>query len=189
MAELKSIQVNGVDLAYVEAGTGEPVVLIHGLPNDYRVWGPQVAGLSGGYHVIAYSRRCAYPNKHDDGRDDGVAANADDLAALLESLPSKSAHLVGHSYGGFVALYCAHRHPELVRSMVLCEPAVTSLLTTNPRNPLSLISLLLRDGEGARALLHFANSTARPAQRALKEGDALRASKLFVDGLGGPGAF
>ena len=55
--EPAKIHVNGVDLHYISAGTGEPVILLHGGQGDYRSWEPLMADLSRYYRVISYSRR------------------------------------------------------------------------------------------------------------------------------------
>ncbi len=187
---MEAVRVNGVDLAYVEYGTGPTIVFVHGLPNDYRVWRGQVDSFPS-YHVVAYSRRCSYPNKYQgDARDDSVANNAADLAAFIEEMKWVPVHLVGHSYGGFISLLCAHNHPELVRSMVLCEPAVTSLLVKDPGSILSVVSGTLGNPSGALALRAFANTTVRPAQRLSSVGDPKKSVEVFVDGLvGRAGAF
>ena len=57
--------VAGTKLAYVEAGRGGPVLLVHGALSDYRYWEPQLAGGPDGVRVIAYSRRDFYPNASD----------------------------------------------------------------------------------------------------------------------------
>ena len=50
--------------------------------------------------------------------------DAEDLATLIGTLGLPAAHVVGHSYGAYVALLLALRHPEIVRSLVLSEPPV-----------------------------------------------------------------
>src|SRR5262245_48595971 len=56
--------VNGVELAYIERGQGEPVILIHGGSGDYRAWERQLSEFSASYRVIAYSQRYHYPNQN-----------------------------------------------------------------------------------------------------------------------------
>ena len=56
--------------------------------------------------------------------DYSAIVDADDLAALIRKLKLAPAHIVGVSYGAYVALFLAARHPELVRSLVLSEPPV-----------------------------------------------------------------
>lgn len=130
---VKTIRVNDVDLAYVEQGRGEPVVLIHGFLHDYRVWSAQISELSKHYRVIAYSMRYRWPNKTRDNHSDvSSSADKDDLAALIQALKLGRAHLVGHSGGAALALHVAHDHPELVSSMVLGEPGMAAMLAGNP---------------------------------------------------------
>jgi hypothetical protein len=59
---VKQVRVNGTELAYVEWGQGQPVVLVLGGVGDYRLWTSQMPALSTRYRVIAYSFRYHYPN-------------------------------------------------------------------------------------------------------------------------------
>ena len=125
--KVKTIRVNGVDLAYVEAGRGEPLVLVHGFMHDYRVWLKQVEGLSQRYRVIAYSRRYRYPNAPaPQDVDVTQKANISDLAAFIRALKLGRVHLAGHSAGARLIPLLAREHPDLVRSLILGEgPAPT----------------------------------------------------------------
>ena len=130
---LKHIHVNGVELAYVEKGEGEPVVLVHGLISDYRAWDRQIDELAKRYRVIAYSRRYHYPNPWTgDASDYSVDLHVHDLAALIQALDFGPVHLIGHSYGGRVATLVAISHPELVRTLVVAETGFVSLLKPGP---------------------------------------------------------
>lgn len=118
----KRIRVNGADLAYVEQGRGEPVVLIHGFLHDYRVWSGQLGALARRYRVIAYSQRYRYPfASAPEGADTSLAADIEDLAGLIQALKLGRAHLVGHSRGANLAMLFARKHPQLVRSLILGE--------------------------------------------------------------------
>ena len=103
--------------------------------NDFRVWQFQIESFAQKFHVVSYSRRYAYPNQWPgDGEDNNSTNNATDLAELIfKRLDLGPAHLVGHSYGALTALYMAYQHPELVRTLVLGEPPVMSLLENNSR--------------------------------------------------------
>lgn len=62
------------------------------------------------YHVIAYSRRLAQPNRNEMNYEmSTVENNSADLVGLIEELGVSPVHLVGHSYGGFAAAYCAQQ--------------------------------------------------------------------------------
>ncbi len=136
---IKEIGVNGTNLAYVEKGIGEPLVLLHGGVCDFRNWNEQIEEFSSDYRVIAYSRRFHHPNeKADDDSAYSRAAHASDLIEFLRVLDLKKAHLIGHSYGAAVALLAALQNPELVGSLVLGEPSpFPSLLNEEGRSLLS----------------------------------------------------
>jgi pimeloyl-ACP methyl ester carboxylesterase len=138
------IEVNGVKLHVEEIGTGPTVILVHGIPSDYRVWSPQVDVLSRHYRTISYSRRCACPNQFSDYASSTIEKNATDLEELIAWAGGGPAHLIGHSYGGPIIALCTLRHPELVRSLVLIEPHLPGMLV-DPRDPASGMALYMRN--------------------------------------------
>jgi pimeloyl-ACP methyl ester carboxylesterase len=109
---LKTVRVNGAELHYVDQGSGVPVVFVHGGLEDYREWHEQVEAFSKRYRAIAYSRRYNYPNLRvvPESRYSPIV-DADDLAALIKKLGLAPAHIVGHSYGAYVALFLAASYP------------------------------------------------------------------------------
>jgi non-heme chloroperoxidase len=123
--------VNGVELHYVERGSGVPVVLVHGSLVDYGYWqdSNQIEPLSQRFRVIAYSRRYNHPNRNAwTGDHHSALVEARDLAAFIDERGLEAVHLVGHSYGAYTALLYALEHPERVRSLVLGEPPLISWL-------------------------------------------------------------
>jgi pimeloyl-ACP methyl ester carboxylesterase/quercetin dioxygenase-like cupin family protein len=120
---------NGIELAYIERGQGQPVVLVHDTLGDYRSWAQQLTALSRNYRVIAYSRRYHYPN-HSNGkeRDYSYDINAKDLADFINGLNAGPVRLVGFGYGASVAGMVAAEHPELVKALVITEPGYEQLL-------------------------------------------------------------
>ncbi len=183
-----SIEANGLKLAYYERGKGQAVMFVHGTPADYRAWSLHVEAFAKRYRAISYSRRCSYPNKYvGDYEEDTIANNAEDLAALIEKLGAVPAHLIGHSYGAFIAIYCALKHPELVRTLVLAEPPAFTLIIEDPQNPLGLF---LKSPSTAIALIELANKSLIPAQQAIRRGDSKEAVRVFINGANGrEGAF
>src|SRR6266498_3519408 len=130
--QVKTIAVNGTNLAYLEQGQGPPLVLVHGTLVDYRYWTAQMDPFAERYRVIAVSLRHHYPNASTgDQSDYGPRVHAADVAALVRTVASGPVHLVGHSYGGLVALLLARDHPGLAQSLVLEEPARLAGLITN----------------------------------------------------------
>jgi pimeloyl-ACP methyl ester carboxylesterase len=181
---MPSIDVDGVSLYYERAGTGEPVLLSHGIPTDYRAWNAQVEEFSKRYSTVTYSRRYAAPNHRDgDVTDSTVAANAADLKGLIEKLGIAPVHLVGHSYGGFVAAYLAADHPDLVRSLVLVEPAIATLLVEDPNSSGQMFALLLGNPGVALSARRFQSGSLAPSLKALDSGKPEKAVQLNVDGI------
>jgi len=134
---------NGATLEYHEVGSGEPLVLVHGSASDYRTWGLQQPALAEHFRVISYSRRYHWPNDPiSDGADYSMDEQVGDLQALLHALDAGPAHLVGHSYGAFLALLVAVREPSLVRSLVLAEPPVLTLFVSNTPKLTELLKLM-----------------------------------------------
>jgi pimeloyl-ACP methyl ester carboxylesterase len=131
--QTRQLHVNGVDLSYLDQGTGAPVVFVHGAFLDLRFWQPQRQAIAQQYRFIAYTSRyhgtAAWP---DTGKDYSAATHAADLAAFLRQLNAGPVHLVGHSYGGLLATLVAVEHPELLRSLTLAEPGIGALLTDIP---------------------------------------------------------
>jgi pimeloyl-ACP methyl ester carboxylesterase len=121
---MDTVQIQDARLAFETAGTGDPVLLIHGalIADAYR---PLLVepSLVNSYHLIALHRR-GYAESSPPPQGFSVADQAADCTALLGRLNVQKAHLVGHSFGGAVALQVALDAPELVQSLVLLEPAL-----------------------------------------------------------------
>lgn len=170
--EVRRVSANGTELAYVEAGRGEPVVLVHGGLQDHRLWAGLLPRFAERHRVVAYSRRNHFPNAvSGDGAGD---VHGEDLAALVAALGLGRVHVVAHSSGAVAALFFAANHPEAVRSLALNEPPAAGLLAAMP--------------EG-QAVLREQGDRLAPAREAFVARDFDRAVRLFVDGVGGPGAF
>lgn len=106
-----------------EAGTGEPLLAIHGNLSNGAVWREQLALLPAGVRGLAPDLRGFGASERapvDATR--GVRDYVDDLVALLDALELEAAHLAGHSMGAAVALQLALDHPGRVRSIVLVAP-------------------------------------------------------------------
>ena len=121
---MSTATVNGIDLAYIEQGQGEPVLFVHGGAGDYRAWDQQMNAFGAGYRAIALSCRGYWPNpKLRPDKPVTLDTFADDLAQFVQALDAGPVHLVGHSSpGGFGSLRLASQHPELLRTLVLLEP-------------------------------------------------------------------
>jgi non-heme chloroperoxidase len=115
---------DGVELHYVERGRGHAVLFVHGTLGDYSTWDGQLGPFAQAYRAVAYSRRYNYPNTNKLRPKHSAVVEAEDLAALIKKLALGKVHVVGHSYGGYTALFLAVKHPDLVRTLTLAEPPV-----------------------------------------------------------------
>ncbi|MCU0444716.1 MAG: alpha/beta hydrolase [Microscillaceae bacterium] len=115
------VEINGAKIYYQTLGIGNgfPIVFIHGLANDCRVWQPQFEAFSSYFKPIVYDVR---------GFGQSTPAEphlaADDLKALLDELQIAQAHIIGVSMGGNIALNFAQCYPERVAKLVAVDADV-----------------------------------------------------------------
>lgn len=112
------VTVGDISMYYVEAGAGEPVLLIMGFGGDHVAWGLQMPALAGRYRTVAYDNRGVGQSSTPD-LPYTTAMMADDAAGLLDALDIDSAHVVSVSMGGMIAQELALRHPRRVRTLQL----------------------------------------------------------------------
>ncbi len=115
------MSVNGVELAYEEAGSGPPLLLIHAGIADRRMWDDTQGAFADRYRVIRPDLR----GYGETPLPDGPFVYAADMAELLRGLNASRAHVVGVSMGGSVAMDLALAHPELVDRLVLVAPGLS----------------------------------------------------------------
>lgn len=174
---MRQLRVNGIDLFYIEQGTGTPVVFVHGAWMDLRYWEPQQQAIAMQHRFMAYTLRyhgtASWP---DEGEHYSVATHTADLAAFIHRLNAGPVHLVGLSSGGRLAILVALQHPDLVRSLTVLEPPIDELLVDVSE------AQLVRD-EWRKAF--------EPIRTAALAGEAIQAAKLFFELANnqGPGAF
>jgi pimeloyl-ACP methyl ester carboxylesterase len=117
------IDVNGVQLHYVERGEGTPLVLLHG--NGSMIQDFEISGLidraARQYRVIAFDRPGFGHSKRPRGTAWTAAAQADLLRDALARIGVESAVVLGHSWGCSVAMALAQRHPASVKGLVLAS--------------------------------------------------------------------
>lgn len=106
-------------IAWREAGSGPPVIFLHGLGGTRTAWGPQLRGLADRYRCIAWDM----PGYGDSAPLEPLTYEgiAHSLVGLLDVLEIEQADLVGLSFGGMHALHTAINFPERVNRMVLAD--------------------------------------------------------------------
>jgi len=116
---MPKVSVNGLQLYYEIEGDGAPVVLIPGFAAGRWIWFKQSAALSRNFRVISFDPRGIAASDKPEGAQT-ISLLADDVAHLLQTAGIESAHIVGASFGGFVAQEFALKYPAMTRKLVLC---------------------------------------------------------------------
>jgi pimeloyl-ACP methyl ester carboxylesterase len=113
-----------VQIEFDDTGAGDPaLVFIHGWCCDRSYFAPQVDHFSPSHRVVAVDQRGHGKSQPAADGDYSVAAFAADAAELIESLGLDRPVVIGHSLGGVVSLALAASRPELVRGVVMVDPA------------------------------------------------------------------
>ncbi|HEX6421989.1 MAG TPA: alpha/beta fold hydrolase [Acidimicrobiales bacterium] len=116
---MDSVEVGGLRITYERAGSGPPLVLLHGYVSDGETtWRHQLDGLSDEYTVVAWDAPGA-GGSSDPPDDFAMADYADCLAAFIDRLGLGRPHVAGLSFGGALAIGLHRRHPEVPRSLAL----------------------------------------------------------------------
>ncbi|HVL33917.1 MAG TPA: alpha/beta fold hydrolase, partial [Actinomycetota bacterium] len=109
---------DGVRIHWEEWGSGEPVLLIHGLSYSLDLWWRLIPSLAERYRVIAHDNRGVGGSDVPPGPYD-LSTMAADAAAVLRAAGVERAHVIAASLGGMIGQHLALEHPALVRSLVL----------------------------------------------------------------------
>ena len=118
------VTVGNTRIYYEAAGSGEPVLFVHGDTLDMRMWDAQFDLFSRGYLTLRLDLRGAGKSDKPDG---SAFRHADDIAALLDQLNIDMVHIVGHSMGGGIAVDFSVEYPERVRGLVVVNPVLSPL--------------------------------------------------------------
>ncbi|MFQ6609485.1 MAG: alpha/beta fold hydrolase [Fidelibacterota bacterium] len=109
-------------IVYIDGGEGTPLIFLHGQASDLMNFEPVYSMFARDFRIIALD----YPGYGKSGKV-GVVLTEDSLVRLLEQLYKvtqiQSATLIGHSFGGYVAMLFALANPGMVQSMILVSPA------------------------------------------------------------------
>ena len=114
------ISANGIEINYQVEGEGPVVTFSHSLACSLAMWDEQVAALRGRYRVLRYDTRGHGGTSAPAGAY-SLEQLAADLQALLGALGITETHFVGLSMGGMIGQVYALQHPQVVKSLVLCD--------------------------------------------------------------------
>jgi pimeloyl-ACP methyl ester carboxylesterase len=164
---MPSLEVSGSRVEYLEQGSGEAVVLLHSSGASGAQWRALAERLSARYRVIApdlygYGATAQWP-----GRGVFSLAHEAEIVHAMLGRVGEPAHLVGHSYGGAVALHVARLRSALLRSLTVIEPVAFHLL-----------------GDRSEIV-----AVADRVAQCVACGDYLRGCGSFVDYWSGPGSW
>ena len=165
----KEVEVNGVMISFVDQGVGDPILFVHGAASDLRAWEPLREEIADEHRFIAMTLRYFgtgdWPDK---GEQFGVATHANDVSAFIKALDVGPVHLVGWSYGANVATAAALQNPNLVQSLILFEPALSSLVKEGSLGDRA------REAEGKMF---------GPVGGAVQQGDLEKATRQLIEGV------
>lgn len=113
-----------VTLHYLTAGEGEPVVLLHGIPQTSHEWRHVIPRLTGRYRVIAPDLRGLGDSSRPPGGYDKKTVAGDVWRLVRDHLGIERFHLAGHDWGGPVAFSLAARHPDAVRRLAILDVVI-----------------------------------------------------------------
>jgi pimeloyl-ACP methyl ester carboxylesterase len=167
---MSALDLSGTQVAYLDQGSGEPVVLLHSSASSGAQWRALMGQLGERYRVIApdlygYGGTASWAGCGSFG----LEHEAQIVYALL-GRAGEPVHLVGHSFGGAVALHVARTRPDLLASLTVIEPVAFHLL------------------RGDEAFDEIA-TVAADVVKALASGDFFGGIARFVDYWSGPGAW
>lgn len=149
---LRSVTIDGLRVAYAETNPsiGETVVLLHGYLGSHKVWRHQIAGLADRYRIVA-------PDWFGWGRSERNPAAKYDydtevtrLASLLDALDARGAAVVGHDYGGFLALGLAVRSPQHIGRLAIVNSRASGTFTPTWKAIFGTLSRACRSTIGRR---------------------------------------
>ena len=144
------VQAGPYRLRYLEAGTGPPLVLVHGLGSSAtQDWGRLIAPLGRRYHVYAPDLPGFGESERPAAADYSIPMQVEAVRAFMQAIGVGRARVAGISMGGWIVSRLAGEHPEMVERLVVVDAA--GMRPERPDIPAEV--LLPRDEEGVRRLV------------------------------------
>ena len=114
-------KVNGAELYYKIMGSGEPIVILHGGPGlEHTYFLPQMGELAKNYKLIFYDQRTSGGSISSTDSSSITLGNfVEDLEGIRKAFDLDKMNLLGHSWGGMLAMFYATKYPENLNSLML----------------------------------------------------------------------
>ena len=138
----------GARVNLLRAGSGRPLILVHGLVGSSTNWRRNIAALAAHSTVYAIDQLNMGRSQRVADLDASLEATACRIVDCMDALGIAEADVAGHSHGGAVSMMLAARHPERVRSLILYAPA-------NPFSRLSDLLIRLYNSAPGRCFAHL----------------------------------
>lgn len=122
------VQNGAHSLYYKTVGTGDPIVVLHGGPGfDHRQFLPFIWDLAEDHQVILYDQRgTGLSSGPVDSASINIDTFIDDIEAIRKSFGIEKMNLLGHSWGGILAMHYSLRHEDKLKSLILCSTSATA---------------------------------------------------------------
>ncbi|TAJ18761.1 MAG: alpha/beta hydrolase [Dehalococcoidia bacterium] len=128
------VKVNGIDMHYVEAGSGQPLVFLHGNSSCGEAWFQQFDAFKARFRCIAYDS-VNHGHSANSPRDEDEPDRVDELEGFLAALGIQGPILAGNSMGGNTALRWATRHPGDALALIISGAGVRPAAESMPATP------------------------------------------------------
>ena len=166
---VSQIETNGTTITYIDEGSGDPVVFIHGGLADLRTWAALQPYIADKRRFIALNLRYFGEGEW---ADDGALFTADthiaDVAGFIRALDVGPVDIVGWSFGGDIAVGVALAHPQLIRTLIVFEPTLGGLI---------------KEGAAGDPARQKQGEIFGPVIAALEAGDIATGTKRSVEGV------
>ena len=120
LRQMSQVNVDGINLAFDDSGSGRPVILLHGYPFNRTLWDGQVSSLKDTFRVITPDLR-GFGESETSAEPVTMARMAQDVAGLMDALDIPSAIIGGLSMGGYVVLSYYKQFPNRVAALLLAD--------------------------------------------------------------------
>jgi len=115
---IRTIKINHLDYYYIEKGTGDTILLLHGFPDMANTWDESITELSKHYRVIAPFLRGYFPTSIPQNSDYSVKTIAQDMVSLLDALSIEQYTVLGQDWGASIAFSAANLAPNNIKKLI-----------------------------------------------------------------------